>query len=253
METQEGISFTEFSYQLLQAHDFYHLKKELGVNIQVGGSDQWGNITAGIDYCKRRGVKDKLVGVTVPLVFAKNGQKLGKSANNAVWLSDAKTSDFDMYQYFIQTATDELVGSWLRLMTLMPIEEIEEVCRSSVGGHAQRVLAYKVVELVRGREAADRAKEKSESLFQSSNGAGSQDLTSDASISRADVDSKTVFEIVSDLKLLKSKSETRRMIEQGGLYVDEQRVESVESQIKIEAQSFVIRIGKKKRFLIEIE
>ena len=247
MESQEGISFTEFSYQLLQAHDFFHLHRGMGVCVQLGGSDQWGNITAGIEYAKRRGAtQQRLAGVTVPLISTKDGQKLGKSAGNAVWLAESKTSHVDMYQYFVQNATDEMVPKWMGLMTLMTPQQIAEACALG-GGKAQKELAYRVVELVRGTEAAESARTASEALF-----AGEESSVCLA-VARSKAETMTVVELAVEASLVPSKAEARRVIEQGGMYVNEVRVESVAAKLGPQSGSSVfLRAGKKNRKQIKL-
>ena len=249
MESQEGISFTEFSYQLLQSHDFYHLRQHLGVGLQIGGSDQWGNITAGIDYAKRRGIKEPMAGITTPLLETKDGQKLGKSAGNAVWLSERKTSHFDLYQYFVQNATDEKLRSWMSLLTMMPMEEIEEICANNSNGHAQHMLAFNVVALVRGQAAAESAKLESEALFQKTGNA-----EPNAHLTREKASISTLVEICVELNVSASKAEAKRLIEQGGLYVNEKRIENISEKLSHDIQdTFELRAGKKKRFLVKID
>lgn len=251
MDSQEGISFTEFSYQLLQSHDFFQLHKGLNVCLQLGGSDQWGNITAGIEYAKRRGSTKRMAGITVPLISSKDGQKLGKSAGNAVWLSDRKTSHFDLYQYFVQTPSDDMVARWMGLMTLMPMDEIAKACAVG-GGHAQRVLAREVVALLRGEEAAAQAIKDSEALYGSG---GAEGLEASVVLSRQKLSSLTAVDIALQAGLVPSKAEARRLISQGGLYVNDTRIEDGANTLTLGADenSFIIRAGKRKRLLVKIE
>jgi tyrosyl-tRNA synthetase len=249
MESQEGISFTEFSYQLLQAHDFYHLHDKLKVCVQIGGSDQWGNITAGIDYAKRRGSTARLAGLTVPLIATKDGSKLGKSAGNAVWLSEGKTSHVDLYQYFVQNATDEMVPKWMGLMTLMSREAIAEAC-SRGGGAAQKELGYRVVELLRGTEAAEEAKSRSEALFSGAESAENALLE----VSRDRLQKLSVAELALEVGLVPSKAEARRLVEQGGLYINEARIDDATAKVQCAATESVLflRAGKKKRVMVKV-
>ncbi|WFD44878.1 tyrosine--tRNA ligase [Malassezia psittaci] len=175
-ETSEGLSFTEFTYQLLQAYDFSVLHREpYHCSVQIGGSDQMGNITAGIDLIRRqeaskgRSIKeDPAYGLTLPLLTTANGAKFGKSAGNAVWLSPEHLSDLDFYQYFLRTS-DADVERFLRSLTLLPIKEIEDVMavhdQQRSKKHAQEVLAAEMTELVRGEQAVFRAKVATKVLF----------------------------------------------------------------------------------------
>ncbi len=262
LESAEGISFTEFSYQLLQSHDFYHLQKTMGVCVQLGGSDQWGNIVAGIDYSRRRGVLDRMAGLCVPLISTKDGQKLGKSAGNAIWLNEKKTSNLDLYQYFVQNATDESCGGfvfpllkriplifflitvWMKLLTMMDIEELDRLSNLG-GGSSQKELAYRVVELVRGVDAAEEAKKASIALFE---GSGS---TENVQVCSQEL---TLAEILVRFGLAPSKAEARRLVEQGGVFVSEERQTDAFAKLKAHIGNVVmLRAGKKKRVAIKIQ
>ena len=246
MESQEGISFTEFSYQLLQAHDFYILSQQLKVKAQIGGSDQWGNITSGIEYCKKRGV-DNLGGCTLPLMVSKNGEKLGKSAGNAVWLSDKKTSHYDLYQYLYQTTTDDTVKKWLKLMTFLDLKEIDDICARG-NGDGQKVLAKEVVALIRGPKAAQEAEEMSKSLF-----GGSSESESNVVMDREKLDTMSVIDIALELGMIESKKEGKRMMAKGAIYVNEEKIEDPTAKVGQCDQSFRLRVGKKKRVQISIK
>lgn len=166
LDSESGISFTEFSYQLLQAHDFATLYKTHACRVQIGGSDQWGNIVAGIDLIKRQRAKEErditerptepAFGLTIPLLTTSTGEKFGKSAGNAVWLDTARTSVSDFYQFFFRTQ-DADVGKYLNLLTLVPSQNIAEALRAHEKTprerFAQRLLAREVTELVHGRKS----------------------------------------------------------------------------------------------------
>ncbi len=167
----DGLSFTEFSYQLLQASDFLHLYTQHACKLQLGGSDQWGNITAGCDLVRKRlGGAHEVFGATVPLLTTASGEKFGKSAGNAVWLSAAKTSPYHVYQYFLNTP-DADVARLLRLFTFLPLEEIEALCaRHATAPHlyeAQRTLAAYVTRLLHGRAGVNLALRATNALFAS--------------------------------------------------------------------------------------
>lgn len=167
----DGLSFTEFSYQLLQASDFLHLYTQHACKVQLGGSDQWGNITAGCDLVRKRlGGAHEVFGATVPLLTTAGGEKFGKSAGNAVWLSAAKTSPYHVYQYFLNTP-DADVARLLRLFTFLPLEVIEALCaRHAAAPHlyeAQRTLAAYVTRLLHGRAGVNLAVRATNALFAS--------------------------------------------------------------------------------------
>ncbi|PSR81174.1 hypothetical protein PHLCEN_2v6509 [Hermanssonia centrifuga] len=177
LNSQQGISFTEFTYQLLQAYDFYTLHKDHSCTIQLGGSDQWGNILAGIDLINKLNPDvasdgshiDKVFGITMPLLTTPSGEKFGKSAGNAVALDDSITSVFDFYQFFLRVP-DSHVGQYLKMFTLLPVAEIEDVlCQHQQNPEAraaQRLLSTEVTELVHGEEAVSRAQAATKVLYE---------------------------------------------------------------------------------------
>ncbi|KAB5592581.1 Tyrosine-tRNA ligase [Ceratobasidium theobromae] len=177
LETSQGISFTEFSYQLLQAHDFFHLYTNYGCRLQVGGADQWGNIVAGTDLIKRRYMSsneqdqpEPAYGLTVPLLTTPSGEKFGKSAGNAIWLDSGMTSVLDFYQYFVRQP-DAAVGNLLRNFSFLPLNEIEQVMitheENPSKRHAQHILAHEATSLVHGETLAQQAATASRVLYES--------------------------------------------------------------------------------------
>ncbi|KAJ1665928.1 tyrosyl-tRNA synthetase [Coemansia sp. RSA 1813] len=250
-----GISFTEFSYQLLQAYDFWYLFHNHGCRIQIGGSDQWGNITAGTDLIHRMdrdqaqntGVirehssssdTDSAFGLTIPLLTTSSGEKFGKSAGNAIWLDERKTSPFDIYQFFIKTA-DSDVERFLKMFTFLPLKTIQEV----VAEHqafpekfaAQRMLAAEVTELIHGESGVQQALCATEVLFGGGQSSIQRFSASDfasafahdkrmMSVSRSAVCGKTISDIAVLAGACKSKSEASRLVRGGGLYWNNQPV-----------------------------
>jgi len=169
LDSQEGMSFTEFSYQTLQGYDFLHLHREKGCDIQIGGSDQWGNIIAGTDLVSRT-VRKEVHGITIPLLLTASGEKFGKSAGNAVWMKPERTSPFQLYQYLLNT-DDADVGKLLRLLTMKPVTEIDSLLAAHEAApearEAQRVLAAEVVEMLHGEEGVTTARRATDVLFSS--------------------------------------------------------------------------------------
>ena len=225
-----GISFTEFSYMLLQAYDFLELNRREGVTLQMGGSDQWGNITAGLELIRR--VEGKTAhALTMPLVTTASGSKFGKTEEGAVWLDPARTSPYKFYQYWINV-DDRDAGKYLRLFTLLPRQEIEALEKLTQTApekrEAQQGLARDVTARVHGAEAARVAEEVSRVLF------GKADPTKlSESVLRAlseevpfaeSRDTPGLLDALVTLKLAASKSAARRLVEQGGVYVNGQRV-----------------------------
>jgi len=224
-----GISFTEFSYMLLQAYDFLELNRREGVTLQMGGSDQWGNITAGLELIRR--VEGKTAhALTMPLVTTASGSKFGKTEEGAVWLDPARTSPYKFYQYWINV-DDRDAGKYLRLFTLLPRQEIEALEKLTQTApekrEAQQALARDVTVRVHGDQAARVAEEVSRVLF------GKADPTKlSESVLRAlseevpfaeSRDTPSMLDALVTLKLAASKSAARRLIEQGGVYVNGQR------------------------------
>jgi tyrosyl-tRNA synthetase len=262
-----GFSFTEFTYMLLQSYDFWQLyRSPLQVTLQIGGSDQWGNITTGIDFVRK--VEGATVyGMTTPLVTRADGRKFGKSESGAVWLDGTKTSPFALYQFFLRSE-DEMVISYLRYFTFLALEEIDHLEVSQLQAPEQRLahqkLAFEVTEIVHGRDEARRAEEASRLIY------------GDGEISHAPLDvirlafSEALQQRLSrlDLKegmkiddfagrtpLFSSKGEARRVIAQGGLSLNGHRVGAetqVDEQDLLHDSVMVMRRGKRDYCLIEL-
>lgn len=224
--SEQGISYTEFSYMLLQAYDFLELHTRHGCDLQVGGSDQWGNIVSGVDLIRRK-MGDKVHAFSWPLLADKTGKKFGKSEGNAVWLSAEKTSPFDFYQFWFNTADDE-VGEYLLKMTLMPKAEIDEVLAAQNADPsarpAQKRLAYEVTALVHGAEEADKAKDF-------------KNIPS--------VPAGKLRDAIKDF----STGELRRLVEQGGVsVVDGEKITTIDAVV---SAGKTIRIGKNKFYQVK--
>ena len=263
--TDSGLSYTEFSYMLLQAYDFVHLFRQHHCELQVGGSDQWGNITAGIDL-GRRMCSVQLYGMTCPLLTKADGSKMGKTENGSVWLSPEKTSPYAFYQYWINVA-DEDAGKCLRFLTELNREEIvsldklrrEEPHRRE----SQRRLAEDVTRLVHGESGLQTAQRATEIFF----GAEIEALTDQqlveifADVPRCELPTSlleggdySLIDALKDCGLSKSKSASRRAIDQGGIYVNNRRRTEIDSRLScadLASQSvIVLRSGKKKYALL---
>jgi len=266
LDSDEGMSFTEFCYQLLQAYDFLHLFDHYDCILQMGGSDQWGNITAGIDLIRKLRSKTAY-GVTTPLVVTASGQKFGKTEAGTVWLAAERTSPYEFYQYWVRT-DDRDVIEWLRIFTFLELDEIagleNSFCENPEKREAQKRLAYEVTVLVHGREAAETAVRASRILF----GEEIKDLTDkDLSSIFADVpgaeihrgrlkEGMNLIDLMAESGLVKSKSEARRMIAQGGAYLNNLRVESDDRMVTLDDLAsetmLVLRSGKKKYLLVNV-
>jgi len=267
LSSDAGLSYTEFSYMLLQAYDFVHLNQQFDCELQIGGSDQWGNVTAGIDL-GRRMLSKQLYGITCPLLTKSDGAKMGKTESGAIYLSPDRTSPYEFYQYWVRVDDDD-VGMCLRFLTELTEEEIKSLDLARAAQPHQRAsqkrLAEEVTRLIHGDAGLKSAKQATEILF----GAEIADL-SDKQLQQIFADVPSVTLPVSRLKegipivdalveagLSKSKGEARRTVDQGGAYVNNQRVESIEKTLTTSDLAsetvIVLRSGKKKYCLMKFK
>ena len=259
-----GISYTEFSYMLLQAYDFLHLFRKEQCTIQVGGSDQWGNITAGIDLIRR--VEDgEAHGLVAPLFTTAAGAKFGKTAGGAVWLDPSRTSVYKFYQFWLNT-DDRDAERYLKLFTFLPRAEIDAVLATlkanPAAREAQRALARDVSERVHGPDATAKVIRASEVLFGGFNPHAADDATFDVlaqelpTATVAARDGLSLVDAVVQAGLAKSKSEARRSIEQGGIYVNQAREKDVARSIGnadwLAGRNLLLRKGKKDYGLLRL-
>lgn len=223
---EQGISFTEFSYQLMQSMDFHHLFKHKGCNIQLGGSDQWGNITSGIDLIhKKEGNDAKVAGITIPLLVKSNGEKFGKSESGAVWLSAEKTSPFDFFQFWLNIS-DEDIKRFFKMFSFRSIEEIDKIFEEDKKRSkpiAQRLLAIELTELVHGTEAKNSvlhiAKALFESNFEDMNEKDFNELEQSGMKVLESSDLNLVSSIVNS-GLAKSRTQAREFIKSGAISIN---------------------------------
>ena len=242
---EKGLSFLEFNYMIMQSYDFYHLFRTYGCNMQFGGDDQWSNMLGGTELIRRKLGKDAHA-MTITLLTDSQGKKMGKTAGNAVWLDPNKTSPYDFFQYWRNVA-DADVLKCIRMLTFIPIEEIDKMDKweGAQLNEAKEILAYELTKLVHGEEEAERAKSASRALFADGNSALTptvevpRDLLRDGAI---DVSGLLVLG-----KLVPSRSEGRRAIEQGGVSVDGERVTDFKALITEEQlkAGVLIKRGKK--------
>jgi tyrosyl-tRNA synthetase len=269
LESEEGISFTEFSYLLLQARDFVELFDRYGCTLQMGGSDQWGNITAGIDLIRKLRAK-KAHGLVWPLMTTASGGKFGKTEAGTIWLDPGRTSPFKLYQFWLNTEDRDVV-SYLRLFTFLEraaIEELEAVTASAPGKReAQRVLAREVTTLVHGAEHVTRAEHASSVLFGEDIAtlSAEQVLAVFADVSSSSIplasflgDGLALIDLLADpqVRLAPSKSEARRLVQSGGVYVNNRRIADPQARLTrdqaIDGRLFVLRKGQKQNHLIRL-
>lgn len=258
---ENGISYTEFTYTILQAIDFGHLNQNLNCKIQVGGSDQWGNITSGIELMRRMYGQTEAYGLTIPLVTKSDGKKFGKSESGAVWLDADKTSPYEFYQFWINQSDDDVI-KFLKYFTFLNKEEIErlEASRDEQPHlrEAQKALAENVTKLIHGQDALDDAIRISQALF-------SGDLKSlsakelkegfkDVPQVELSADNTNIVEALVETGISSSKRQAREDVNNGAIYINGERQQDVNynlsSEDKIENAFTIIRRGKKKYFMV---
>jgi len=259
-----GISFTEFSYMLLQSYDFLHLFDHYGCRTQLGGSDQWGNITAGVDLIRRvRG--EAAYGLVLPLLETTGGEKFGKSAGNAIYLDPSLVSPYEFYQFWVRT-DDRDVERFLKLFTLLTLPEIRELAeahqRTPERREAQKLLAREVTRIIHGEEELRKAQRASEMLFGGEiDGLSDRELCAvfadvpSTDLPRARLDAGiSLIDLLAETRLCPSRSEARRLIEAGGVYVNNRRQPDLTATISprhLASESIlVLRTGKRNYHLI---
>jgi len=258
LRLETGLSFIEFNYQLLQAYDFWHLFKHYDCVMQMGGNDQWGNIVAGIDLIRRLEGKEAY-GITFPLIMTADGRKMGKTEKGAVWLDSERTSPYEYYQYWINT-DDRDVKRFLALFTFLPMKEVEEYGKLKGADlrKAKEALAFEATEVVHGKEEAEKARNASRALFISvSEGDAVRESIPTTGMERQKfVEGIPAFKLFEMTGLCGSSSEARRLIEQGGGYLNKERVDKFDLVIKVsdfnEKDEILLRAGKKKFHRIKL-
>ncbi|MCL2499725.1 MAG: tyrosine--tRNA ligase [Defluviitaleaceae bacterium] len=227
----DGLTAFELTYMLMQAYDFLELYRRYNCRLQLGGSEQWGNIIAGIDLIrKKEGIQ--AYGLTNVLLTAADGSKMGKSAGNAVWLSAERTSPYDFYQHWRNTADVNVIRD-LKLFTFLPLDEIEEMshCQGAEINKVKEVLAYEVTKIVHGEEEAQKAQSAAKALF--AGGSGETESIPCTDISRTEAEEGiNIVVLLEKMGLIKSRSEARQLIAQGGIKVNEQKADNHELIIK---------------------
>ena len=265
LEASEGaLTFTEFSYQILQGNDFLHLYDAYGCTMEVGGADQWGNITAGTDLVRKMRGRS-VYGLTFPLLLDGSGKKFGKSEGNAMFMSAEKTSVYDWYQFFLRSA-DEDVIRYLKVFSLRPLDEIAELERQMKADPEARIpqkaLAEELTALVHGAAGLETARGATQALFGGDvAGKGADELETifkdvkSAERARADVVGKTVWAVAAQAGMFKSNGEARRMAQQGGLSLNGAKADAARVFAEgdlVEGRVAVLRSGKKNFFLLRV-
>jgi len=257
-----GISYTEFSYQILQSLDFLHLHRQMGCNLQIGGQDQWGNLTAGIELIRKKEPESKVYGMTIPLILKTDGTKFGKSeGGKSVWLDKDKTSPYEFYQFWVNTPDSEAIKR-LKQFTFLSLDEIKEIEDEwSKAPHlrlAQKTLAYELTSFVHGKESADDAVKISVALFSGkiSDLSASQIEMGFADLpSEVGVDGESLVETLIRAKLASSKRESREFIKNNAVAINGVKNATIETIIRkedsIEERYTLLKRGKKKYCLLK--
>ena len=244
---EKGLSFLEFNYMIMQSYDFYYLFQHYGCNMQFGGDDQWSNMLGGTELIRRKLGKDAHA-MTITLLMNSEGKKMGKTASGAVWLDPNKTSPYDFYQYW-RNVGDADVLKCIRMLTFLPLEQIDEMDKweGSQLNRAKEILAYELTALVHGEEKAKNAENAAKALF----GAGGDSANMPTTV-LADADFENgginILSLLVATGLCPSRGEARRLVQQGGIVVDEKKVESIDESIpqeKFSGDGVIIRKGKK--------
>jgi tyrosyl-tRNA synthetase len=267
LERETGISFTEFSYMLLQAYDFLHLYQHENCKLQTGGSDQWGNITAGVELI-RRAQGASVFGMVYPLITKADGTKFGKTETGTVWLSAERTSPYRFYQFWLNTSDQDVIN-YLKYFTYLPQDEIQDLAEA-VENHperreAQQALAQVMTETVHGPTALAQAEQASQALFGGEisglSGDEIQDIFAEvpsSEIPRAEFSGEgiNIVELLAQVQVTKSKGEARRLIDSGGIYLNNRTIsgvtETVQSNELLDGRFLVLRRGRKNYHLVKV-
>lgn len=266
LSQKEGMSFTEFSYQMIQGYDFYHLHETDQVSLQMGGSDQWGNITAGIEYTRKRSSKT-VYGLTHPLLTRSDGKKFGKSEGGAIWLDERKLSPYQFYQYLF-SIPDADVCKLMRLLTFMELEEIEKIeklmgTNGYIANSAQKRLAEEVTRIVHGEEGLQKALKVTEGAGPGKDTVLTKEVLEEIakdmphqSLDKKQVINSTITDVAVLIKLVNSKTEMRKLIQNGGAYLNNIRIEdpsyTLEEKDLVDNSYLLFSAGKKKKILVSV-
>ncbi len=243
---EKGLSFLEFNYMIMQSYDFYHLYKEYGCNMQFGGDDQWSNMLGGTELIRKKLGKDAYA-MTITLLMNSEGKKMGKTANGAVWLDANKTSPFEFFQYW-RNVGDQDVLKCIRMLTFLPLEEIDAMdsWEGAKLNEAKEILAYELTKMVHGEEEAQKAKTASHALF----AGGGDDSNMPTTEFEADMLSDGKINIMDAMvacKLAASKSEARRLVTQGGVFVNDEKVAAIDFALTQDMLKDGVKIRKGKK------
>ena len=243
---EKGLSFLEFNYMIMQSYDFYYLFQHYDCNMQFGGDDQWSNMLGGTELIRRKLGKDAHA-MTITLLTDSQGHKMGKTAGNAVWLDPNKTSPYDFYQYW-RNVGDGDVMKCIRMLTFLPLEQIDEMAKweGSQINRAKEILAYELTKLVHGEEEAEKAQAAAKALF--AGGADDTNMPTTTLTEAQLTDGKiAILDLLLACKLAPSKSEARRLVQQGGVFADDEKVASIDVRFTAEQLRKGVRLRKGKK------
>ena len=243
---EKGLSFLEFNYMIMQSYDFYHLFKEYGCNMQFGGDDQWSNMLGGTELIRKKLGKDAYA-MTITLLLNSEGKKMGKTANGAVWLDPNKTSPFEFFQYW-RNVGDNDVLKCIRMLTFLPLEQIDEMdsWEGAKLNEAKEILAYELTKLVHGEEEAEKAKTASHALF-AGGGDDSNMPTTNITEDQLNDGAIGIMDLMVACKLVASKSEARRLVQQGGVFVNDEKIAAIDFAVTKDMLKDGVKIRKGKK------
>ena len=243
---EKGLSFLEFNYMIMQSYDFYYLFQHYGCNMQFGGDDQWSNMLGGTELIRKKLGKDAYA-MTITLLLNSEGKKMGKTANGAVWLDPNKTSPFEFYQYW-RNVGDQDVLKCIRMLTFLPLEEIDAMSdwEGAKLNEAKDILAFELTKLVHGEAEAEKARTASKALF-AGGGDDTHMPTTQLTADQLTDGSFNIMDLLVVCKLASSKSEARRLVQQGGVFVNNEKVAGIERQITEAELKESVRIRKGKK------
>lgn len=248
-----GLTFMEMGYMLMQSFDFVHLNDKFGCVLQIGGSDQWGNICGGVELSRKMNFRDGtqrplMMGLTCPLLTNADGIKMGKTEKGTLWVSREKTSSFDFFQHFVN-CLDADVERLLRFFTKIDIDEIKLMCKQDIV-KAKKLMAFEVTKLVHGEEEALKAQEVAQNLFENVNVNTENMPTEKINLNG----NNNILDFISKLSIIKSKSEARRLVEQGGIMIDNQKKTDINEIIMLnKGKDLIIKKGKKTFLKVIVE
>lgn len=268
LNSEEGMSFTEFTYQLLQAYDFMHLSDTHDVTFQLGGSDQWGNITAGTELARKIRNGRTLHGITFPLLTTSDGRKFGKSEKGAVWLTASKLSPYEMYQFLYKTPDADVI-TFLKRLTFLPLDQIDSIQHQMSSPEykpntAQKLLAQEVTRIVHGDEGVEAALAATAAAAPGSKAVLSADALEaiakdmpSAVMTRDETVGRTIIDVMVQGGLQKSKGEARRLVKNGGAYMNNQKISNfsltVSEEDLIDGRLLLLAAGKKNKLVVRVE